>query len=123
MSHFVHPGSDLDAAAQRRHSTQYMRVPASFGRPASPACDEQSTPAASAPLHPAAPTTVVDATAANGSVSSDGGGGSPPQCIMRIPVLPPDISNACSLNPNEDRYAVTVTFTVNQEVRVRLDAF
>ena len=39
-----------------------------------------------------------------------------PQCILRIPMLPPDLSYACSLNPNEDRYAVTVLFTVNEEV-------
>jgi hypothetical protein len=100
-----------------------MRVPASFGRPELPTCDEKSTPAASAALDPATSTSVVDAGAASGSISSDDSKGSPPQCIMRIPMLPPDISNTCSLNPNEDRYAVTVTFTVNQEVRLLLDAF
>ena len=44
---------------------------------------------------------------------------SPLQDILRIPMLPPDVSDACSLNPNVDRYAVTVIFKVNDEVNSR----
>ena len=32
-------------------------------------------------------------------------------------MLPPDVSEACSLNPNVDRYAVTVVFVVDEEVQ------
>jgi exoribonuclease II len=102
VSRFVTEGSSLDVAASRRHATQYLRVPASFGRHA-PSLEPVSA-----------------ASAALGQLSLDAAGPAgddAAQSIMRIPMLPPDVSEICSLNPNVDRYAVTVIFTVNEEVR------
>ena len=57
-------------------------------------------------------------SAASAAAESDvRAGDDVPQRVARIPMLPPDVSRACSLNPGEDRYAVTVIFVVDAEVR------
>ena len=101
VSHFVTEGSSLDVAASRRHATQYLRVPASFGKPTK---SQQAVSAVSAALQKLS----LDVAGPAGDDTV--------QSIMRIPMLPPDVSEICSLNPNVDRYAVTVIFTVNEEV-------
>ena len=115
MSHFIRAGSQLDAAAQRRHATQYLRVPASFGA-MQVGSNEQADSAESRDTSSQSAATSCAVVAR----SSSGGDGDfdddAPQCILRIPMLPSDVSYACSLNPNEDRYAVTVTFIVDEEV-------
>jgi hypothetical protein len=106
VSHFVSEGSALDIAASRRHATQYLFVPATFG---------QQTHTAEPVSRTAKCVTVPPGVDESNCSSVEG---SPPQDIMRIPMLPPSLSEACSLNPNVDRCAVTVLFVVDQEVHI-----
>jgi hypothetical protein len=101
VAHVVREGSHLDEAAKRRHATEYLRVPASFAagsqaqRGENPCCTgSASSTSSSSP------------GGADESVAFGSSGNGEPHCILRIPMLPPDVSRACSLNPNEDRYAV-----------------
>ena len=115
VSHFVREGTSLDNAASRRHATQYLHVPASFGKPTH-ALGKQT------PVLASAVADLLDAdggTGSSGTSSTCSVGVSPLQHILRIPMLPSDVSDACSLNPNVDRYAVTVIFKVNDEVNSR----
>lgn len=112
MSHFVPEGSRLDIGASHRHATQYLRVPSTFVKTTQPP-EPLSDVAIS--LENLSLDSNERADMADGSVCS--AAADAPQSIMRIPMLPADVSEVCSLNPNVDRYAVSVLFTVNAEVR------
>jgi hypothetical protein len=115
VSRFVAKGSHLDACASCRHATQYLLVPSSFGKPAQSLTDVEAASVAVENLSLGAVGSRSSAAAAAESIAraSD----DVPQRVARIPMLPPDVSRACSLNPGEDRYAVTVIFVVDAEVR------
>ena len=108
VSRFVPEASPLDGAASQRHATQYLRVPSTFGQQPCDNTPAAAPPAASNLVAIAAP---ISGSGAEGSVCYSS------QQILRIPMLPPDVSEACSLNPNVDRYAVTVVFVVSEEVQ------
>ncbi len=113
MSHFVPEGSRLDVGASHRHATQYLRVPSSFvnvTQPPEPALSAVSISLENLSLDSNARADIADGNVCRAAADA-------PQSIMRIPMLPADVSEVCSLNPNVDRYAVSVIFTVNEEVR------